>query len=338
LRKELEEQEAVVTQYKVTHRFELPDQLDMNLRSLDQLRRTLEANNQRLAALHERRGVLQKQTVESDILGVDLSLSGGSLLGGETVVPENVQLQIKKRELDALLQRYSEKHPDVVRLKKEIQVVEAGQKNITPGKSANLPPPPPVNPLKQVLQKQIADIDAEIQALQSQIENMRGQIAIHQTRVDNTPTRAIELSKVSRGYDITLRKYQDLLGKSLESELSENLEKKLKGEQFQIRDPANYPFKPVRPDRTLIILVGLFLGFGGGVAAAFLLDNLDTSFKRSEDIDTFVNVPLLATLPSLLTRGSVLEQRRAQGLLVLASIGTLAIGMVCIRIFSPMYF
>jgi uncharacterized protein involved in exopolysaccharide biosynthesis len=305
---------------------------------LDQLRRTLEANNQRLAALHERRGVLQKQTVESDILGVDLSLSGGSLLGGETVVPENVQLQIKKRELDALLQRYSEKHPDVVRLKKEIQVFVGGKKNITPGKSANLPPPPPVNPLKQVLQKQIADIDAEIQALQSQIENMRGQIAIHQTRVDNTPTRAIELSKVSRGYDITLRKYQDLLGKSLESELSENLEKKLKGEQFQIRDPANYPFKPVRPDRTLIILVGLFLGFGGGVAAAFLLDNLDTSFKRSEDIDTFVNVPLLATLPSLLTRGSVLEQRRAQGLLVLASIGTLAIGMVCIRIFSPMYF
>jgi hypothetical protein len=74
------------------------------------------------------------------------------------------------------------------------------------------------------------------------------------------------------------------------------------------------------------------------VAAAFLLDTLDTSFKRSEDIDTFANVPLLATLPSLLTRGSVLEQRRAQGLLVLASIGTLAIGMVCIRIFSPMYF
>jgi polysaccharide chain length determinant protein (PEP-CTERM system associated) len=341
LRKELEEQEAVVTQYKVTHRFELPDQLDMNLRSLDQLRRTLEANNQRLAALQERKGVLQKQTVESDLLGIDLSLSGGSLLGAgaETVVPENVQLQIKKKELDTLLQRYSEKHPDVVRLKKEIRVIEAGQKNIMPGKPANSPAPPPtVNPLKQVLQTQIADIDAEIRALQSQIEHMRSQIAIHQTRVENTPTRAIELSRISRGYDITLRKYQDLLAKSLESELSENLEKKLKGEQFQIRDPANYPFKPVRPNRELIILVGLVLGFGGGVAVAFLLDNLDTSFKRSEDIDTFVNVPLLATLPSLLTRGSVLEQRRAQGLLVLASIGTLAIGMVCIRIFSPLYF
>ena len=39
-------------------------------------------------------------------------------------------------------------------------------------------------------------------------------------------------------------------------------------------------------------------------------------------------------LPALITRGSVLEQRRAQGLLVLASIGTLAVGIVCVRIFG----
>jgi polysaccharide chain length determinant protein (PEP-CTERM system associated) len=337
LRKELEQQEAIVSQYKVANRYELPDQLDMNLRSLDQLRRELEANNQRLAGLQERKGVLEKQTVESDILGIDLS--SGSLLGSETVVPENVQIQMKKRELDSLLQRYSVKHPDVVRVKKEIQVLEAERRDTIPGRPANLTlPSPSVNPLKQVLQTQITDIDSEIQTLRSQAERIRNQIGIHQARIDNTPSRAIEISKISRGYEITLRKYQDLLGKSLESELSENMEKKLKGEQFQIRDPANFPLKPVRPNRGLIILVGLLAGLAGGVALAFLLDNLDTSFKKSEEINTYVNVPLLATLPALITRGRVLEQRRAQGLFVLASIGTLAAGFVCIRILAPMYF
>ena len=73
LRKELEEQELVVNQYKATNRFELPEQLDSNLRSLEQLRRTLESSSQRLAALQERKGILQKQVVESDILGVDLN-------------------------------------------------------------------------------------------------------------------------------------------------------------------------------------------------------------------------------------------------------------------------
>src|SRR5262249_53194042 len=71
---------------------------------------------------------------------------------------------------------------------------------------------------------------------------------------------------------------------------------------------------------------------------AFLLDNLNDSIKRSEEINSYVNVPLLATIPNLITRGSVLEQRRAQGLLVLASIGTLAVGIVCVRIFGTMYF
>jgi polysaccharide chain length determinant protein (PEP-CTERM system associated) len=336
LRKELEEQETVVNQYKAAHRYELPDQLDTNLRSLEQLRRELEANNLRLAALQERKGILQKQTVESDILGMDLL--GGSLLGSDTGATENVQVQMKRKELDSLLQRYSSKHPDVVRLKKEIQALESVTKDTTSSRPASSTTSPNVNPLKQVLQTQITDIDAEIQALRSQGERMRGQVGVLQARVDTTPIRALELSKISRGYEITLKKYQDLLAKSLDSELSENMERKLKGEQFQVLDAANFPLNPVRPDRRMIVLVGLFAGLTGGVALAFLLDNLNTSFKRSEDINSCVNVPLLATIPTLITRGSVLEQRRTQGLLVLASIGTLAVGIVCVRIFGPMYF
>ena len=64
IRKELEEQELVVNQYKAANRYELPDQLDVNLRTLEQLRREAESNSQRIAALQDRKGVLQKQVVE----------------------------------------------------------------------------------------------------------------------------------------------------------------------------------------------------------------------------------------------------------------------------------
>jgi succinoglycan biosynthesis transport protein ExoP len=274
--------------------------------------------------------------VESDILGVDLL--GGSFAAPADSGTQNVQVQMRKKELDSLLQKYSGKHPDVVRVKREIESLEAESKNAASSKPANSATASAGNPLKQVLQTQITDIDAEIQALRSQHDRIRSQTGSLQGRIENTPIRTIELSKISRGYEITLRKYQDLLGKSLESELSENMEKKQKGEQFQILDAANFPLKPIRPNRPLIILIGFLAGLGGGFGLAFVWDNLDTSFKRSDEIKAYVNVPLLATIPTLITRTSVLEQRRSQGLLVLASLGALVVGVVCLRTFGPIYF
>jgi polysaccharide chain length determinant protein (PEP-CTERM system associated) len=337
LRKDLEEQERVINRYKGANRYELPEQLDANLRSLDQLRRELETGRQRIAGLQERKAILQKQAVESDVLGLDPF--GGVLLSGNTGgAPEvqNVQLQMKKKELDALLHRYSNRHPDVVRVKREIQILEATKDAAPP--PVSIAKEPTVNPLKQVLQTQISDIDGELQAIRLQSERISGQVAVLQARVDNASTHGIELSKITRGYDITLKKYQDLLAKTLESELSENMEKKQKGEQFQVADPPNFPLSPVRPNRRNIVLVGLLFGVAAGAGLALLWDNFDTSFKRGEDLNSYVNVPLLATIPASLTRGGVMDQRRSQGILVFASITVLAVGVVCIRVFGPMYF
>ena len=256
--------------------------------------------------------------------------------GGQST-PYGAQLELKKRELESLLARYSLKHPDVARLNKEIEAIES-QKTSSTSKTSAGPSIPATNPLRQVLQSQVGDLDNEIRALRSQIDSVRSQIPVYQGRIDNTSVRGIELTKISRTYDITLRKYQDLLAKGLESQLSENLEKKQKGEQFDILDPANFPIKPLRPNRPMIILLGLMGGLAGGILLAFVWDNLDTSFKRADEIAGIVNLPVLATIPALMTRGSVLDQRRSQGILVFASIAALAVGLVCVHMFGPLYF
>ena len=336
LRRELEEQEAVVNQYKAAHRYELPEQLDSNLRTLEQLRREMEANNQRLTALQERKGILQKQTVESDILGVDLL--GGAIPNPADDSGQNIKVQMRRKELETLLQRYSSKHPDVIRIKREIEALETESSAAAPIKGTTPSIGSSANPLKQVLQAQITDIDSEIQVLRAQRDQIREQVGALQARVDASPIRAIELSKISRGYDITLRKYQDVLSKSLESELSENMENKQEGERFQLLDAANFPLKPLRPNRLMILLTGFLLGLGGGLGLAIVWDNWDTSFRKSDDINAYANVPVLATIPALMTRGSVIEQRRSQSVLVLASIAALVVGAVFVRIFAPIYF
>lgn len=337
LRKELEEQEALVTHYKINNRFELPDQLDANLRMVEQLRDELKGNMATLASMQERLGSLQKQLVEADAPPAPTTKTSDSDLTRN--LPANQKIQIRQKELESLLVRYSEKHPDVMRLRSEIASIQKElEQEREKAKKSGVTKPPPENPLKQIINEQIDSLKSSINAIQASNAELRNSIAVHQKRVEDTPLRSIELTKVTRTYDITLRKYQDLLAKGLESQLSENLEKKQKGEQFQVIDPANLPLSPVRPNRPFILFGGLLAGVIGGLAAAFLWDLLDRSFKNSDDLAGFVDLPILATIPAILTRGAVLERRRAQGLLGISTLGVLLVGLILVRMFGARFF
>ena len=242
--------------------------------------------------------------------------------------PRNLSRTI---ELEALLKKYSERHPDVIRLKRGDRSNARGDTGSAT--ATNIAGSVTRNSLyaEDDVGEPIGDLKTETNALKAKTEELRPQISLLQSRVDNTPLRAIEISKITRNYDITLRKYQDLLAKSLDSELSENMERKQKGEQFQIVDRANIPQHPVAPNRQRILLIGLFLGIGGGIGLAFLLDNLDKSFKSNEDLVGYSNVRLLAVLPTVATRGSVLEHRQARAMVIVASFGALVVGLVLVR-------
>ena len=254
LRKELEDQEAEVNLYKAQHRSEVPEQLDANLRTVDQLRRELEAGMLRLSSLQERKANLQKQVAEAEIIASEAGMIPG--FGGAQNILGMAGIEGRKRELDGLLRKYSAKHPDVIRSKREIEILEAE----TPARESGETVPNGRGStglsLKDTLTTQLEDLRLEVESLRSKNEVLRSQIASYQTRVDNTPLRAIELSKISRTYDSTLRKYQDLQGKSLESQISENMERKQNGEQFQVVHAANLPQEPVGPNRVRIILAG----------------------------------------------------------------------------------
>lgn len=317
LRKELEGQETEVNLYKAQHRFELPEQLDANLRTLEQLRIEVQGNMLRLTSLQERKGNLERYVVEA---------------GGRASVED------RKLQLEDLLTRYSEKHPDVVRLEKEIQSLEAEPKKQPQTKGSTSTVRQVRNPMQQMLVRQIEDLNLEINSVRAANELLRSRIASYQTRVEDTPVRAIELAKIGRAYEITLKKYQDLQGKSIESQLSENMEKKQKGEQFQLVDRANLPQVPVAPNRLRIFLVGLAAALAGSFGLAFLQETLNTSFKRGDEFRDYTDVPVLATIPAISTRGSILEQRRAQRILVLASGLVLVVGIVSIHLYGTLFF
>jgi protein tyrosine kinase modulator len=333
LRKELEEQEAKVNQFRAKYWYELPENRDTNSKVLDQLQRELENGITRLVLLQDRKAALEKQMAENDMLEKEYAMLGNP--GGGEPTSELTGTARQKAELQALLKKYSAKHPDVIRLQREIAASEVG----TPAKDTKSAPQLSSlrsgRSLKTTLATQVDDLKAEMAGLQTKNKNVRDQIAVLQSRLGDTSLRAIELSKITRDYDITLKKYQDLLAKGLDSELSENMEKKQKGEQFQIVDRANLPRLPVGPNRPRIIIVGVILGLGAGLGAAVLLELLNTAFKRGEDVAGYAGVPLLVTLPIIPTRGRIIAKRQERGLLILASAVMLVVGMILIPLIAP---
>jgi len=89
------------------------------------------------------------------------------------------------------------------------------------------------------------------------------------------------------------------LNRKLEAELSVNMEKKQKGEQFRILDHARLPEKPISPNVKMLFLLSLAAGLGAGAGIVFLLEFFDNTIRSEEVIEKDLGLTLLARIPPL---------------------------------------
>jgi len=151
------------------------------------------------------------------------------------------------------------------------------------------------------LVRQRDEAKSELLSLKKRRERLLGLKAEHEGRVARMPEREQELMILLRDYDNMQRNYQSLLDKRLSAKVAENLEKRQKGEQFRIIDPANLPQKPEKPDLVRIMLMGLALGCGLGFGGAFVLEQSKLKFRRAEEAELLLGIPLLAAIPDFTT-------------------------------------
>lgn len=296
MRGRLEELEEKIKDYRKGNMGELPEQLETNLRILERLQQTLSDRRQGIQEAKIRLAALRSQATSREpsvvVIGGDQRLQEGTATLDEMI-----------NELETLESRYTAKHPDIIRLKKQIAEMEArnnSQDGSVDSVSARIPP---------ALRIQISEVRREIQASEIEIKNLQNQISVYEFRIENTPKREQELTSLRRDYQNIQASYDSLLNRKLEADIAVNMERKQKGEQFRIVDPAKLPQRPIEPNmkKLFVFVVGAGLGIGG--ALAFVLEYLDQSIKNPEEIESLFDLPVLAAIPSMISSRSILLNR-----------------------------
>jgi succinoglycan biosynthesis transport protein ExoP len=305
---QLEKQERSLQEFKKEHMGMLPEQMDVNLKALDRLQLELQSLNEAIRNAEERSRTMDHMQLEMLTLSEAITNTGeqnGNVHSTtDNSVRDEPELERLKKELAQLQLQFNDNYPDVIALKRRINATwtpPAPKSTVSePARqtqSASLQESRLALQLRMGLQTQLQTMKSEIISLIEKRDGVANLIKEYQKKIDNTFTNAQQLMSLNRGYELSQSNYQSLLSKKLNAKLSENLEKKQKGERFRIIDPAHTPERPYKPNVPKIVLFGSVSSGGIGVGLVLLLEYLKGVFRKPEDLEGVVDVPILATIP-----------------------------------------
>jgi polysaccharide biosynthesis transport protein len=271
----MKDMEVQLHTYRESRIGQLPEQQSANLSRLERLNSDLRMNRESQDRTRERRDDVLEQMLEE----------GGAIAG-------EARLAKLREELAEVRTRRSERHPDVIRLLAEIETIERHQGRATDGGSPS--------GATTRSERQLDDIEARLSQLKYDEERLLQDISVYEQRVEQVPQIAQELNVLRRGYEAARDQYESLRERYEAAQLAETLEQR-QDHQFRITDAALLPDLPIGPNRLRLTLMGLFLAFMAAACAVAMTEQMDSSFHTLSDLRAFSAVPVVASIPRIVT-------------------------------------
>jgi uncharacterized protein involved in exopolysaccharide biosynthesis len=234
------------------------------------------------------------------------------------------ELEKLRAQLADLSSRYTDKHPDVRKLKDQIAKTEkmrdqaladlkAAATNSANGKPLASNPDEmdsgngatTIQLLGQLKANQI-----DIANKEQEIAALKGKINDYQARLNQEPVREQQFADLTRGYEQSKSNYDDLLKKKNSSQMATSMELLQQGEHFQMIDPPSLPLKPDFPNRLKFCGIGLFIGIalGGGLAGG--TEYLDDRLYNEKALKALLPVTVISEIPTITSAEEDRKQAR----------------------------
>jgi polysaccharide chain length determinant protein (PEP-CTERM system associated) len=235
-------------------------------------------------------------------------------------------------ELQMLLTQYKEKHPDVLAKKKQLEDIKGQQdqmldewKSLIEERKQKLAKL--TDPRLLTLRTNLSMVESDMDRQQRLLAETNSQIADLNTRINAIPNAEVGLEALDREYQTKKASYDTLLAQQMKVDVGADAARE-EGGGIQVVDPANLPEKPVAPKRFVMTVGGFALGFVLGLvlALAFEARRLLT-IQTTEDAKHYTGLPVLASIPELLTPSEALAIPRRQNLALAAGLAIAIVGV-----------
>jgi len=183
-----------------------------------------------------------------------------------------------------LSERLSDNHPDLINARTELEVVH---KN-----------------LQSEIKRIVADLKDRKESAAASVANLLRLLKEEKAKIGSMTGEALELARLEREVESSQKLYDALLARFQETGATE----KYDASNIRILDRAKVPETPSKPNRKLIVIIATILGLFAGILLAFLREQLDRTFKTTDDIEDKLGQPTMGMVPMLSAKESEIPE------------------------------
>ncbi len=221
----------------------------------------------------------------------------------------DARLAEHRRNLDALLQRYTDQHPDIIATRKLIKDLEEQKKReIAELRKAAMNVPTATaggsggsSLATQELVRILATTEVQVAALRARVDEYTGRYSLALTALKTAPQVEAEAAQLNRDYAIHKKNYEDLVQRREQASISGELDVASGVADFRVIDPPRANPKPVAPNRLLLLAGAMAGALGIGLFTTFAASQLRPVFHDANDLRARVELPILGVVTRLVT-------------------------------------
>ena len=205
------------------------------------------------------------------------------------------KIQKYKAQLEVLLNKYTEQHPDVMALESIINDLTTISADVESSEVmvSEVTGDEVSNPVYQAIKVEQGKARVEIEKLKSKLNERQNQVIKLQDHMDIIPEVEAKLVKLNRGYEVTHKRYLKLVERKESAKLAQSVGQSSSEITFRVIEPPMVPYKPSGPNRALFLSGVLLAALGAGLVWSFLRYMLQPTFIDLTQLGTVTGLPVL---------------------------------------------